>query len=153
MPDTLSTCIKRVYEAFDKYNSLAGMKFCTYCHDADEVKTFIETPTSGLSLDLKLRLAWEAADHWANTETYKHFLPAILERTAPPNHVQSSSPDHLFSVLAHHDFRAWDQLEKKAVLDLLAAGIEELNYANDSYSIQWCMAALEFCKWCEETPQ
>lgn len=148
--DNLSSAIEKVYQTFSKYVRPAKIKFCTFCYDPDEIKTFVKTPLSEMNSEIRRRLAWESSDHWESLSVYKHYLPVILDRLCPPNQADGLYPEHLFEVLDQLKFKQWEQSEREAVLHLFSTAVNELSDVNAQKSIDWIVAALDFIDWCDD---
>jgi hypothetical protein len=148
--ENLSCAIERVYQTFRKYVRPAEIKFCTFCYEPDEIKSFLETPLSEMNSEIRKTLAWETSDHWDSLDVYKHYLPVILDRLSPPNQADGLYPEHLFESLYKHKFQHWEQSEREAVLHLFSTAVTQLNDANDESSVAWIIAALDFIKRCDE---
>jgi len=101
-PKRLSEAIERVYAVFGRYprrTSRAG----------DVLRVSATTPRRSRRSDRSRfasstrsgarRFAWESADHWQDTATYKHFLPVNPRGAGAPPRCEDLYPAHLFETL------------------------------------------------------
>jgi hypothetical protein len=111
----LGAAIRGVFWAFEHYARPLEPNFCGLCHDDTERRYYQVTPLENFTEDMARRLAWESADHWSSTEVFKHYLPVILERLAPPNHLDDMTYTHWMDTLKWHKFATWSNPERTAI--------------------------------------
>ncbi len=130
---SLSEKIEHVYLTFSEYPDMNG--FCTYCYDQQEIEYYRTTSLRQIEMDKGRKLLWETGDHWESAAAIKHYLPRILEILYPPYLVEQLYPNHLLETLQYHNFSAWPEHEKTAVLSLLAeAKVFFKDYGTDDWS-------------------
>ena len=113
----LQNAIDRLYDVFGDY--VSGDDFCDFCYSEDEIKSITKTPLKQINGDLTRKLLWETGEHWQNSQTYRHYLPRILEVLAPPENCDDLYPLHLFETLRFLRFEEWPKKERAIIDDFL----------------------------------
>jgi len=111
----LGAALRGVYWAFEDYERPVDPGFCRLCHDDNERRYYQDTPLEEFTEDMARRLAWESADHWSSIEVFKHYLPVILDRLAPPNHLDDMTDTHWMDTLKWHKAETWSKPERTAI--------------------------------------
>ena len=135
--------IDELYSTFSKYK--VGKPFdCGYCHSDEWQQYYIDTPLRELTGQHGYELVTEVADHWANSQIYKHYLPRILELLGPPYLVDDLCPEFIFEKLILNEFHSWEQRERDIIFQYFSFLDNE--YPFDCDKEDWDEAYLEFTK-------
>ena len=117
----LHSIIEDMYEVFACYPP--GNVFCRFCYNEKEIEVIIETPLRELNTQIVRKLLWETADHWQNSEVYRHYLPRIFESMAPPESCPPAQmylyPERLIENLQYQGFNEWPKKEREEVIKYL----------------------------------
>lgn len=137
--ETISAALERVYRTFSRYGRPEKLTLCSFCYEPAEVELYRRTPLREIPADPTRRLLWETGDHWDNVETYKHYLPRLLEGLAPPMALDDLYPGHIFETLRHHGFADWSEAERSAVAQFVDA-LEHWLFAKNELDPDWVEA-------------
>jgi hypothetical protein len=117
----LAASVQELYRVFARYPRPERVSPCTFCWSEEEIEVLKSTPLRQIEREFVRRLLWETADHWENVETYKHYLPRILEAMTPSLDIEDMYPTHIFETLQSLRFAHWPVGEREAVLGFMAA--------------------------------
>ena len=131
----LDKIIQTLYAVFSRYSP--GQNFCEFCYSDDEIRKITNSRVSDLDAKLTRKLLWESGDYFQDTDTYKHYLPRILEALAPPELLEDLFPAHLFETLEYHKFQTWPEYERRVISDFLAAVSKEIRFSDLEDQIEW----------------
>ena len=137
----VSEAVERIYSVFGPYARPEKADFCADCYDPREIEYFRKTPLRGFDAGMARSLVWEAHDHWPNLETYKHYLPLILDSLAPPRRCADMYEDHLFDNLRALGFQEWPVSEREAFWAYVVAVQDALVKIDAQEAEEWKVAA------------
>ena len=157
--DTLLIKLNCLYEVFAKYPPT--LDWCDYCW-SESCRTYLnETPVREISSEFANRLVCESSDHFDSIESYKHYLPRIIEHMTPPNKPSFGPKLGLFNRLNELNYKSWHEDEKNALIDyidilyqaLIKENAQDPDYPkHDEYDLQEWKDGIAYLKGIEELP-
>ena len=132
----LENAIETVYAAMAKH-TLASSEWCSHCYQPEEIEFLRKTLVRELDDRWAMRLLREVGDHFPSSETYRHFLPRILEVLGPPAWAEDLFPGHLVETLVSNDFFRWPDDERTCVIEYLNAYSDAAEWPDEEEAEAW----------------